>query len=154
MKNLGTVLERLKQAKPKLKLKKCRFAELEVKYLGHVVLGRGLATDPKEVEAIRKFPVPQELKSLRSFLGLASYYRRCIPCFSKLASPLYQLTKKDALFDWTPACQEAWEQLKQCLTESPVLAFPNFAKEFLLESDALGKGLGVVLAQKQEDGST
>ena len=154
VKNLRRVLERLKQAKLKLKLKKCRFAELEVEYLGHVVSGRGLATDPKKVEAIRKFPVPQELKSLRSFLGLASYCCRFIPCFSKLASPLYQLIKKDALFDWTPACQQAWEQVKQRLTESPVLAFPNFAKEFLVETDASGKGLGVVPAQKQEDGST
>ena len=94
--NLRTVLERLKQANLKLKLKKCRFAELEVEYLGHVLSERGLATDPKKIQVIRKFPVPQELKSLRFFLGLASYYRRFIPCFSKIASRLYQLTKKDA----------------------------------------------------------
>ena len=82
----------------KLKLKKCRFAELEVEYLGHVVSEAGLATDLK-VEAVRNFPVPHHLKSLRSFLGLAAYYRRFVPCFSKIAAPMYALTKKDAPFE-------------------------------------------------------
>ena len=76
-----------------------------------------------------------------------------VTCFSKLASPLCQLTK-DAPFDWTPECQNAREHMKQRLTETSVLAFPNFVKEFLLETDASGKGLSAVLVQKQEDGST
>ena len=109
--NLRKVLERLKQAQLKLKLKKCPFAEPELEYLGHVS-ERGLATDPRKI------------------LVLASYYRRFIPCFSKLALPLYQLTKKDAPFDWTSKCQNACEQLKQCLMETPVLAFPNFDSVF------------------------
>ena len=151
--NLRAVLERLGQAKLKLKLKKCRFAEAEVEYLGHVVSSKGLATDPRKVESVKNFPRPQDLRSVRSFLGLASYYRRFIPCFSSIASPLYQLTKKDAPFDWTASCEQSFEQLKQRLIEAPVLVFPNFEKEFLLETDASGKVLGAVLAQEQSDGS-
>ncbi|MCG8626969.1 MAG: RNA-directed DNA polymerase [Proteobacteria bacterium] len=136
--NLRAVLERLGQAKLKLKLK-CRFAEAEVEYLGHVVSSKGLATDPRKVESVKNFPRPQDLRSVRSFLGLTSYYRRFIPCFSSIASPLYQLTKKDAPFDWTASCEQSFEQLKQRLIEAPVLVFPNFEKEFLLETDASGK---------------
>ena len=147
-------MERLRKANFKLELKKCRFAELEVEYLGHVVSEAGIATDPRKVEAIRNFRVPQNLKSLRSFLGLAAYYRRFIPCFAKIASPMYALTRKDVLFEWSMACQEAFEALKQYLIESPVLAFPDFSTEFLLETDASGTRLGAVLAQKQQDGTT
>ena len=97
------------------------------------------------------FPTPRHLKQLRSFLGLASYWR-FIPKFSQVAAPLYVLTKKDALYQWTPTCQDTFDELKQKLTQAPVLAFPDFSKSFILETDASGSGLGAVLAQEQEDG--
>ena len=113
----------------------------------------GIAADPSKLEAIRQFPTPDHLKTLRSFLGLASYYRRFIPTFSKVASPLFALTRTGVPFEWTDQCRETFEQLKKLLTESPVLAFPDFEKQFLLETDASIKGLGAVLAKKQEDNS-
>ncbi len=124
-----------------------------MEYLGHIVSEDGIEADPRKLEAIHKFPEPTDLKPLRSFLGLASYYRRFIPNFSKVAAPLHSLTRKNAQFVWTPLCQQAFEQLKKLLTESPVLAFPDFEKNFLLETDASRAGLGAVLAQKQEDGT-
>ena len=121
-------------------------------YLGYRVSGEGLSTDPRKTAAIEKFPTPTDVKSLRSFLGLTSYYRRFVPCFSKVASPLHHLTRKDAPFVWTDECELAFSQLKALLTSATVLAFPQFDREFLLETDASGLGLGAVLAQKQDDG--
>ena len=112
-----------------------------------------IAADPKKVQAIKSFPVPANLKTLRSFLGLVSYYRRFIPRFAAEANPLHALTYKDVPFIWNSACQEAFECLKQLMTEAPLLAFPDFHQSFLLETDASGLGLGTVLSQKQEDGT-
>lgn len=94
---------------------------------------------------------PSNVKTLRSFLGLASYYRRFVPNFAKVARPLHSLTKKDSPFVWIPDCQLAFMELKQLLTSAPVLSYPDFQKPFVLETDASGSGLGAVLAQRQED---
>ena len=120
---------------------------------GLLVTRDGIKADPKKVEAVRDFPVPQNLRSLRSFLGLASYYRRFIPQFSRVAGPLFALTKKDSPFNWGAEQQEAFVSLKELLITAPVLAFPNFSKDYLLETDASGVGLGAVLAQRREDGA-
>ena len=85
------------------------------------------------------------------FLGLASYYRRFVPCFAKTAAPLHQLLAKGIIFDWTPECQQAFEDLKGKLVSSPVLAFPDFDKSFVLETDTSIQGLGAVLSKKQAD---
>ena len=150
--HLEQIFNRLRQAGLRLKLKKCTFAQPKVEYLGHVVTRDGIEVDPKKVEAVKGFPQPTNLKTLRSFLGLASYYRRFIPNFSKEARPLHSLTGKNAPFVWTPTCQQAFDKLKQLLTNAPVLAFPNFELDFILETDASGDGLGAVLAQKHQDG--
>ena len=113
----------------------------------------GIAPDPKKVTAVREFAVPEDLKILRSFVGLASYYRRFIPSFSRIAAPLFELTKKDKPYRWTEECQTAFDRLKQLLTEAPVLAYPRFDTGFQLETDASRVGLGAVLAQRQEDGT-
>lgn len=131
--NLMEVLKRLREAGLRLKTTKCKFLQLEVKYLGHVVSGNGVCTDPAKLEAVRDFPTPTSVKMLRSFLGLASYYRRFIPKFSKVAGSLHALTKKDVPFVWTPSCQLAFEELKRLLTSSPVLAYPDFGELFMLE---------------------
>ena len=122
-----------------------------MEYLGYIVSQDGLCTDWNKVEAVQKFPVPADLKDLRSFLGLASYYRWFIPHFSAIATPLFSLTRKDVKFEWSGDCQQAFDQLKQLLTTAPVMILPDFEKEFLLETDASGLGLGAVLAQKQDD---
>lgn len=146
-KNLAEVLERLRAAGLRLKPRKCSFAQLEVSYLGHIVTEAGVRTDPGTVAAVREFPTPLNVKALRSFLGLASYYRRFIPNFARVAGPLHSLTKKDAPFVWTPQCELAFTELKRLMTSSPVLVYPDFHKTFILETDAAISGLGAVLAQ-------
>lgn len=96
--------------------------------------------------------MPQNLKQLRQFLGLSSYYRRFVPQFEKMAQPLHHLTKKDVTFIWDAACQEAFEALKQKLIQAPVLAYPSIDKDFSLETDVSIQGLGEVLSQLQSDG--
>ena len=146
--HLTQVFDRLHKANLRLKPRKCRFGQSTVNYLGHVVSEKGIAVDPKKMEAVQNFPCPKNLKTLKSFLGLASYYRRFVPNFSKVAGPLYSLTKKNSIFTWTSTCQEVFEKLKHLLTNTPVLAFPDFTEGFLLETDASSCGLGAVLSQK------
>ena len=150
--NLIKVFQRLRSAGLTLKPKKCKFAQLEVCYLGHVVSEEGVRTDPAKLQAVLEFPVPTNVKQLRSFLGLTSYYRRFIPQFAKIAGPLHALTKKSSDFMWTAVCQGAFEKLRSLLTSAPVLAYPDFCVPFILETDASGNGLGAVLAQRQNDG--
>ena len=151
--NLRKVFERFRDANLKLKPEKCCLAGSEVVYLGYVVSKKGVSADSNKIKAVQSFPQPHDLSSLRSFLGFASYYRRFVPCFSKIADPLYALTRKNTEFSWGQAQTKAFQQLKQSLTQAPVLAFPNFGNEFMLETDASGVGLGAILTQKQEDGT-
>ena len=97
-------------------------------------------------------PCSTSQKELLQFLGLASYYRRFIPQFAKIAHPLHRLTRKDTPFRWSSECQAAFETLKSRLISAPVLAYPDFSKDFVLETDASYVGLGAVLSQLQDDG--
>lgn len=101
---------------------------------------------------MRMFPTPQTVKEVRQFIGLASYYRRFVGGFAKIAQPLHDLTRKGTLFNWSAECEDAFQHLKARLVEPPVLAYPEFSKRFVLETDASTKGLGAVLSQEQEDG--
>ena len=102
---------RLKPSKYKLMWREGEFPE-------YVVSTDGISTDPKKVAAVKMFPRPVNLKSLRAFLGLTSYYCQFVPCFSSVAQSLYSLTKKDAPLKWTPECEEAFDRLKSLLTEA------------------------------------
>ena len=113
-------------------------------YLGHVVSSEGVRTDPAKLAIGRNFSTPSDVKGLRSFLGLASYYRRIVSNFAKVAGALHALTKKGMPFVWTRQCQTAFEELKALLTSSPVLAYPDFKKPFVLETDASIAELGAV----------
>ena len=146
--NLIKVFQQLRSAGFTLKPK---FAQLEVCYLGHVVSAEGVRTDPSKLQAVLKFPVPTNVKLLRSFLGLMSYYKRFIPQFAKIAGPLHAPMKKNSEYTWTAVCQGAFEKLRNLLTSAPVLAYPDFGVPFILETDASGNGLGAVLAQQQDD---
>ena len=152
LKHLRAVIERLQSVGLKLKPTKCHFVREQVEYLGHLITPNGLRPNPKLVEAVEQFPVPCNLKSLRRFVGLCSYYRRFVPHFAKLAAPLHQLTRKDQPFHWSLECQHAFEELKHKLTSASVLAYPSFDKNFVLETDASNLGLGAVLSQLQDDG--
>ena len=124
----------------------------EVVYLGHVVSAEGVRADPRKMSAVQEFPTPVDTKTLSSFLELASYYRRFVPGFASVAGPLHGLTKKDVPFIWTTECQTAFSHLKNMLTSSPILAYPDFSQPFVLETDASGAGLGAVLTQRTTDG--
>ena len=145
--NLRAVFSRL--AKAGL----CKLVCREVDFLGYVISSGEIATDPKKVSAVAEFPKPTDLRAVRAFLGLTSYYRRFVPGFSRVAQPLYALTRKNALFVRNEDCEKAFIRLKTQLTEAPVLAYPRFGQRFLLETDAAGAGLGAVLSQPEEDGS-
>ena len=151
--NLREVFTRLSHAGLKLKPTKCKLVQRRVEFLGYVVSTEGISADKAKVTAITCFPRPTGLRALRAFLGLTSYYRRFVPCFSAVAQPLYALTRKDVPFQWSEGCETAFVQLKTLLTKSPVLAYPQFGKPFLLETDASGVGLGAVLSQEQPDGT-
>ena len=141
--NLSKVLTRIREAGLRLKPKKCNFAQESVEYLGHVVSAAGIRTNPTKLRAVKEYPTPSNVKSLQSFLGLASYYRRFVPGFSKVASPLNALTRKSVAFVWTPECRKAFEQLKTLLVTAPLLRYPDFSRPFIIETDASGAGLGV-----------
>lgn len=131
----------------KLKLSKCRFAQTQLVYLGHVISSSGVSTDPTKLQAITDWPVPTSVKELRGFLGLASYYRKFVRHFGILAEPLTALLKKHSLFIWTSEHDTAFHQLKQALCQSPVLALPNFSRPFYIETNASDHGIGAVLMQ-------
>ena len=110
--HLEEVFRRLGDAYVKLNPKKCSFFKQRVEYLGHVVTPEGISPNPDKVRVVQEFPTPTNLKELRSFLGLANYYRRFVRGFSNIANPLNALTKKNVPFVWTVACAEAFDKLK------------------------------------------
>jgi len=115
-----------------------------------VVSGEGIATDPEKTKLVSEWPVPTSIKEVRSFLGLAGYYRKFVKGYAKIATPLYDLMKKDAVFIWTSEAQTAFEMLKEALTSPPILAMPNDNDEFILDADASEKSTGAVLSQIQD----
>ena len=152
LEHLKKVINRIREAGLKLKPSKCCFVREEVEYLGHLLTPSGIKPNPKTTRAVTEFSVPQNLKQLRQFLGLSSYYRRFIKNFSTIAYPLNQLTRKERQFVWSTECQESFDKLKSVLTTSPVLAYPAVEKPFVLETDASVRGLGAILSQEQPDG--
>ena len=146
--NLKIVFQRLREAGLRLKPKKCRLFSRSTKFLGHVVSGDRVSPDPEKMEAVRTWPVPQNVPELRSYL-VFSYYRKFIPNFSKIACPLIKLTQKGNKFDWTSDCQKAFKDLKRCVTQPPILGYPTINTPFILDTDASSQGLGAVLSQMQ-----
>ena len=147
IRDVSTVLQRLEEAGLTLNPTKCKWCQPEVDFLGYVVGRDGIKPNPAKLRAITEFPAPTDLSSLRSFLGLATYYRRFIRSFSTLASPLNQLLCKGVKWQWGPDQITAFKQLKHALTTAPVLVFPDFSKPFLIYTDASSYGVGAVLSQ-------
>ena len=146
---LTQVLERLKQANLKLKPSKCRLMQKQVEFLGHVISGDGIATDPEKTRLVEEWPEPTNIKQLRGYLGLTGYYRRFVRDYAKIAAPLHRLTRKDQPFVWTDDCQAAFEELKKRLISPPILAMPNDEGPFVLDCDACDTSIGAVLSQVQ-----
>ena len=164
LQRLEMVLGRLQREGLKAKVEKCAFFQQQVSYLGHVISSQGVSTDPKKVEAVANWQRPRHVSELRSFLGFASYYRRFVEGFAKLAKPLHQLVadlagtksrkgSSQALeAAWTPQCEESFRALKAKLVSAPVLAYADFSRPFIVEVDASHGGLGAVLSQQTDSG--
>ena len=148
LQHLEEVLKLLLQHQWQVKLSKCAFAQKQVVYLGHVISGQGVATDPSKISTIQNWPSPVSVKEVRGFLGLAGYYRKFIAHYGMLSKPLTNLLKKGVPFLWTHNEQQAFVLLKQALTSAPVLALPDFSKKFVVETDACDVGIGAVLMQE------
>ena len=177
---LREVIQRLKVAKLKVKPTKCDWAKEEVRYVGHIVSGKGIKPDPDNVSKVENFRIPETVKQVREFLGLAGYYRRFIKDYAHIAEPLNQLLRGENLKEkqyqkrqsqkcknikesvpnvnqtnfkirWGEKQQSAFDYLKSQLIKNPVLRYPDMTKPFLLMTDASGYALGAVLAQ-QDDG--
>jgi hypothetical protein len=147
-KHLRIVLTRLREHQLYAKFSKCAFWLEEIQFLGHVLSAKGIAVDPSKVQDILEWKPPTTVHQVRSFLGLAEYYRRFIPDFSKIVKPITGLLKNDTKFDWSSKCNEAFEQLKVLLTTAPALAQPDIEKPFDVYCDASGSGLRCVLMQE------
>jgi hypothetical protein len=145
--HLRLVLQCLREHKLYGKLSKCSFYQSRIHYLGHVISGEGIAVDPAKVEAIMEWPAPTNVTEVRSFMGLAGYYRRFVEGFSKIANPITELQKKNKKFVWTEKCAEAFRRLKELLTTAPILKVPDMDADFLVCTDASKEGLGGVLMQ-------
>ncbi|KAK5862983.1 hypothetical protein PBY51_000047 [Eleginops maclovinus] len=152
MQQVGAVLESLRQAGLTANPKKCAVGRREVRYLGYHLGGGQVRPQIEKTAAISACPVPKTKKEVRRFVGLAGYYRRFIPAFSELTSPLTDLTRKGASdpVQWTEQCQLAFERVKKALCGKPLLFTPNFSLPFVLQTDASNSGVGAVLSQQVE----
>ncbi|KAL0535932.1 hypothetical protein IC582_024862 [Cucumis melo] len=146
--HLRMVLQTLRDNKLYAKFSKCEFWLKQVSFLGHVVSRAGVSVDPAKIEAVTGWTRPSTVSEVRSFLGLAGYYRRFVENFSRIATPLTQLTRKEAPFVWSKACEDSFQNLKQKLVTAPVLTVPDGSGSFVIYSDASKKGLGCVLMQQ------
>ena len=136
-------MEELREKKLYSKLNKCDFWLKEVSFLGHIVSAEGIRVDPIKIEAVLNWKPPRNVTKVRSFLGIAGYYRRFVKGFSVIASLFTKLLKKGVKFEWIDKCHNSFEQLKEMLVKAPVLTQPTSGKEYTLYSDASGIGLDV-----------
>jgi hypothetical protein len=131
-----------------VKREKCEFAKAEIMFLGHLIGEGQVKMDPRKIQAIVEWTTPKSVPELRSFLGLANYYRRFIEGYSKKTTPLSDLLKKSQRWEWTVDCQQAFEKLKTAVASAPVLGLPDFEKPFEMHTDASDRAIGGVLVQE------
>ncbi|QRW25030.1 Retrotransposable element Tf2 protein [Rhizoctonia solani] len=146
------VLRRLMENQLFCKASKCTFHVTSVEYLGIIVSDKGFSLDKLKIQAVQEWPTPTKIKEVQSFLGFANFLRRFIANFSHMARPLHNLVKKDTPWKWDTKEQEAFQGLKDAITNAPVLCHADPAKPYFLETDASGAALGSILSQRQEDG--
>ena len=147
--HLRIVLQLLGDHQLYAKFCKCEFWLTEVRFLGHVVSTSDVLVDPKKVETVMSWERPKSVFEIRSFLGLAGYYRRFIEDFSLLAAPMTRLTQKEVKFDWDDLCEEEFQELKRRLTTTPILIVPDRGQGYTVYCDASRAGLGCVLMQSR-----
>ena len=147
VRHLSLVLKKLREHRLYAKFSKCQFWLKQVAFLGHVISAQGIQVDPQKIAAVESCEHPRTITEVRSFLGLAGYYRRFVKDFSVIALPLTRLTRKEVKFEWDENCEQSFQQLKYCLTHAPVLTLPDDSGNFEIYSDASLNGLGCVLMQ-------
>lgn len=154
---LRLVFEALRKAHLRLKPQKCNLLKPSVSFLGHCIDKDGVKTDAEKVEKVVEYPTPKSVSELRTFLGMAAYYRKFIAGFSRMAKNLYNLTSPKTTWKWTEAEQKSFTEIKNALIKAPVLAQPDVVaaekgdRPFIIYTDASGEGLGAVLCQEGED---
>lgn len=146
------VLEILREHKLYAKLSKCAFFQKSITFLGHRFSEDGIHVDEEKIKAVRQWPVPKNVKAIRSFVGLCSYYRKFVKGFSSLAAPLTELTKEAVRFEWGVKQQRAFEDLKRAVSSAPVLALPDPTQPYIVSTDASGYAIGACLQQDQGKG--
>ncbi len=146
------VLGKLREADLQVDIDKCEFEVQETSFLGLLVFTNGLRMDPRKVDVIRSWEVPRSLTHVQTFIGFCNFYRRFIKNFSKIARSMVKLTRKDHPFEWTEACQTAFEELKQQVTAAPVLKHFDSTREAILETDSSNYVNGEVLSQYDDEG--
>uniref|UniRef100_A0A0A9D2Z3 Integrase catalytic domain-containing protein n=1 Tax=Arundo donax TaxID=35708 RepID=A0A0A9D2Z3_ARUDO len=147
MQHVAQVLAILQAHRFQVKKSKCSFAQQRLAYLGHVISAQGVVTDLEKIKAVRDWPSPTNVKELRSFLGLAGYYRKFVRNFGIISRSVTELLKKDTFFVWTSEKEQSFQVLKEALVQAPVLALSDFSKQFTIETDACEYGIGAVLLQ-------
>ncbi|WMV14744.1 hypothetical protein MTR67_008129 [Solanum verrucosum] len=145
--HLRTVLGVLGKQRLYAKFSKCEFWLTSVAFLGHVVSKEGVIVDPQKIEAVKNWVRPSSVTEVRSFVGLANYYRRFVKNFVFIATHMTNLTKKEIPFEWTEKCEESFQKLKTLLTTALILELPVEGKDFIVYCDASHSSLGVVLMQ-------
>ena len=149
LRHLEHILAKLDTEKLYAKLSKCSFGLKSVKFLGHVISAKGISPDPSKVQLVQDWPPPRNVADLRSFVGLASYFRKFIILFASITACLTRLFRKGIAWAWTLACQTAFDTVKTLLTIAPVLKLPDYEHEFTVVVDASGFGIGAVLLQDE-----
>nr|XP_020160005.1 uncharacterized mitochondrial protein AtMg00860-like [Aegilops tauschii subsp. strangulata] len=144
---LRQVLQLLRDNELVAKRSKCSFAQKQITYLGHQISEQGVATMTEHVQTVQDCKQPANVKELRGFLGLSGYYRTFVRNFGLISRPLTDLLKKNSVFVWTPTAEASFQALKKALVTAPVLALPDFSKQFVVETDASATGIGAVLMQ-------
>jgi hypothetical protein len=145
--HLRLALQKLREHRFYTKLNKCEFWMNQIAFLGHVISKGGISVDLSKVQDVLSWNVSTSVGDIRSFLGLARYYRRFIEGFLKISKPMTELLEKDKKFEWTSACEASFQELKERLTTAPILVMPDMEKPFSIYCDASGRGLGCVLMQ-------
>lgn len=145
------ILQRIEQAVLQIKLKKCKFFRQRIPFLGHIISEQGIQTDPEKVQAMQELTKPTSLRDVQAIMGLFQYYKSFVKDFTRIAAPIYKVMKKTQPFYWHQKQQQAFSQLKQKMLEAPILAHPDYTKEFILYTDASYSGLGFILCQMGED---
>lgn len=147
---LKRVLDRIREAGLTINPEKSKFCRSQVKYLGFLIQQEGLKVDPDKTAPIVEYPPPKNIKQLRRFIGMASWYRRFIPQCATRLEPLTRLLRKSFSWEWGDEQKSAFESVKSCITSPPTLSYPNFELSFTLQTDASSVGLGAILTQELE----